>query len=83
MHVATQFYQEKYWNRAGRPEKKKFFWRTTPGDPGYAKDDLRRKYQQDLDNMLAVVNRRSKEVGEFMKQGNAAGQKLPKQKWVL
>lgn len=43
-----------------------------------SKDDLRRKYQQDLDNMLAVVNRRSKEVGEFMKQGNAAGAEAAK-----
>lgn len=43
-----------------------------------SKDDLRRKYQQDLDNMLAVVNRRSKEVGEFMKQGNTAGAEAAK-----
>lgn len=37
-----------------------------------AKDDTRRKNQQDLDNMLAVVNSRSREIGDFMKQGNAA-----------
>ncbi len=43
-----------------------------------AKDDTRRKYQQELDQWLSTVNLRSKEIGAFMKQGDNAGAEAAK-----